>query len=75
MSVEGKLGPKKLRQAERAIGRELWRAFTVWPWVEGVTPDDRHFAWNRKTGEVLEIDSADISHWSTCPSVRALRNG
>lgn len=71
MSAEGKLGPKKLRKAEEAVGQPLLMAFAWHPWVECVTPDDRHLLWNRGTGEVRK-NPDEKWHYSTCPSVAVL---
>ena len=65
MSTEGRLGPKKLRLAEDATGRDLLMAFAWHPWVECVTSDDSHVWWNPDSGEVRV--SADPTHYSTCP--------
>lgn len=64
-----KLGAKKLRQAERAIGEPLLMAF-AWPSgiIEAVTPDDRHFTWDRRSGEVAPEVEPEMRHWTTCPT-------
>lgn len=68
MSAEGRLGPKKLRQAEQAVGEPLLMAFVQHPIVECVTADDRHIMWDRSTGDVWPAP-APICHWTTCPIV------
>lgn len=73
MSAEGKLGKKKLRQAEELLGEPLLMGFaTDHPLWECITPDDRHFVINRRSGEVSPILQA--FHWNTCPS-RTRRRG
>lgn len=69
MGSEGKLGLKKLRKMEEVFGERLYMAFaTRDSYIVGVTPDDRHLYWHRRSGEV-GVDQSPI-HWTSCPSAR-----
>ena len=67
MGVEGMLSERNLRQAETAMGEKLLFAVATHDsWIVGVTPDDRHIGWHRRTAEVEPFE-VDV-HFVSCPS-------
>ena len=62
-----RLNEKKVRRCAAQIGEEVDAVWT-WgddAWVEGRTPDDRHFTLNRKTGEWEWCTNP--THTTSCP--------
>lgn len=66
MGTEGTLSPRKTRRAEAAVGEPLTFARVLrHPAVDCVTPDHRHFLWDRRTGAVKQYEPS--VHWTDCP--------
>lgn len=65
MSMEGRLGKKKLAKLSALAGFEVTCAWAWHPYVEFRDSADNHYLWNKRTNTIEPMHP--VRHYTSCP--------